>query len=101
MRPDHLALQILVGMLAFASTLAGLLLLLLVVLFISNFHFTNLWHLWVFCVTATAPFLALSAYFGFLSRPTWKRFGVSLIASSGIGLTWLLLTAPLSRGLIH
>lgn len=94
-------LQILAGLLAIPSVLAGFILLLLAVLFWGNFHFSSLWHCLVFVVTLIAPFLALIGYFTYLRRQTWMCFGLSLAGSALIGITWLLWTAPLSRGLIH
>lgn len=101
MRPENILLQILAGVLAVLSSLAGFLLLLLAVLFFGNFHFGSLWHCLVFVVTLAAPFLSLIGFFVYLCRQTWICFGLSLAGSALIGITWILWTAPLSRGLIH
>lgn len=94
-------LLIIAGMLAVPSALVGFLLLLLAVLFLGNFHFSSLWHCLVFAFTAVAPFAALIGYFIYLRRKTWGAFGTSIFASALLGITWLLWSSPLSRGLIH
>ena len=101
MKPESVPLQILAGLLAIPAALTGFILLLLLVLLWENFDFGSLWHWFVFAVTAIAPFLTLNRYFIYLRRPTWRSFVFSLAGSALIGLTLLLLNAPLSRGLIH
>jgi hypothetical protein len=101
MRPVHMPLQILAGLLAIPSALTGFCLLLLAILFWGNFHFDRLWHCLVFAVTGIAPFPALLGYFSYLRRPTWRCFAYSLAGSALIGFTWLLWIVPPSRSLMH
>jgi hypothetical protein len=101
MKPESVPLQIFADLLAIPAALTGFILLLLLVLLWENFDFGSLWHWLVFSVTAIAPFLTLKRHFIYLRRPTWSSFVFSLAGSALIGLTFLLLNAPLSRGLIH
>jgi len=101
MKPESVPLQILAGLLAIPAALTGFILLLLLVLLWQNFDLGSLWHWLVYAVTAIAPFLTLNRYFIYLRRQTWKSFVFSLAGSALIGLTFLFLNAPLSRGLIH
>jgi hypothetical protein len=101
MKPEIKPVLMLAGLLAIPSAVTGFCLLLLAVLFRENFHFGNLWHCLVFAVTVVAPFPALIGYCIYLCRQTWKAFWFSLAGSALIGITRLLWTAPLSRGLIH
>lgn len=101
MRPDRLPLQLLAGLLALPSALAGFLLLLFAVLFYGNFNFGSMWHCLVFAVTALTPFITLGGYLGYLRHQTWVGFACSVTSSLLIAVTWLLWSSPYSRGLIH
>jgi len=73
MRPERQPLQLLAGLLALPSAMAGFLLLLFALLFYGNFHFGSLRHCLVFVVTVITPLVALGCFDGYLRIPMHNK----------------------------
>lgn len=101
MRSDAIVWFVFAGLLAVFSALVSFFLLLLAIVCFGNFNFGKLWHILVFGGTVMTPFVIGIGYIYYLRKRTWWAFGISLLCTAFLAVTWLLWHSPQSRGLIH
>jgi hypothetical protein len=84
----------------FALFLSGLSAL-LALIFLSNFNFSNAWHIFVFAFTFAAPVLSVAGYLSFSRCRSVGNKLVSVLAAFSPFLIPLIWSLEGSRGLVH
>jgi hypothetical protein len=74
---------------------------LLALIFLSNFNFSNAWHIFVFAFTFSAPVLSVAGYLSFSRCRSVGSKLVSVLAAFSPFLIPLIWSLEGSRGLVH
>jgi hypothetical protein len=94
-------IRVAISLVSAAALLAGLLLLLLGLLFFGNFNFANNTHLGIFATTVFAPISVAACWLFVQVRPSSLSASLTLASYGMTALAWFLWSIPAARGLVH